>query len=148
MRFIYRGVYYDQQVSSSLELTEGKAGGHYRGAVWRCRTLASQPIARIPRSTPSKLTYRGTAYSPNTPIDDNGADSAAGVTPPTLLHERCPKMLPSLLPQVERLHHSNICRNIEHRLAVAKAQGNDALVSLLEREFETTLCKSGYQVHR
>jgi hypothetical protein len=140
MRFIYRGVYYDQ-VPSSLEVTEGKAGGHYRGAVWRCRTLAETPMSRTTPSTPSKLTYRGIVYSPSAPT---AADSPAVVTQHTLLHRTCPKVVPSLLPQVQRLHRSNICRNIERRLEVAKAQGNDDLVALLEREFETTACPSGH----
>jgi hypothetical protein len=35
---------------------------------------------------------------------------------------------------LKRLHRSNLQHNTEHRLAIAKAQGNAVLVALLERE--------------
>jgi hypothetical protein len=38
------------------------------------------------------------------------------------------------ISDLKRLHRSNLQHNTEHRLAIAKAEGNAFLVSLLERE--------------
>jgi hypothetical protein len=38
------------------------------------------------------------------------------------------------ISDLKRLHRSNLQHNTEHRLVIAKAQGNAILVALLERE--------------
>jgi hypothetical protein len=43
------------------------------------------------------------------------------------------------LSDLKRLHRSNLQHNTEHRLAIAKAQGNAILVALLERELASGL---------
>jgi hypothetical protein len=43
------------------------------------------------------------------------------------------------ISDLKRLHRSNLQHNTEHRLAIAKAQGNPVLVALLERELAAGL---------
>jgi hypothetical protein len=43
------------------------------------------------------------------------------------------------ISDLKRLHRSNLQHNTEHRLAIAKAQGNTVLVALLERELTSGL---------
>ena len=49
-----------------------------------------------------------------------------------------------LIEQTKQLHLENICRNLERRLAVAKAKGDEELISLLHLESQQlTLCVQG-----
>lgn len=49
-----------------------------------------------------------------------------------------------VIEQTAQLHIENICRNLERRLAVAKAKGDDQLISLLQQESQQlALCVQG-----
>lgn len=39
-----------------------------------------------------------------------------------------------LLKQAAAIHRANLQKNLQHRLEVARSQGNDSLVRLLEQE--------------
>lgn len=123
MRFIYRGIKYDQQ-PDSVKMLAGEISGKYRGQAW------SRNVA-VEERTPQPmyhLKYRGVSYT-------IGEIETARTQP---IEAAVPSgaVLSSLMPQVSRLHRANLKHNIEHRLEVAKAQGNATLVSLLEREFD------------
>jgi Domain of unknown function (DUF4278) len=128
MKLSYRGVTYEY-VPPSLEVTEGEVRGSYRGAPWRCHTVSSTgrsaPVASFNSASSQNVpSHFSRALQVDHRRDQSGADP-----------------LPSLLPQVHRLHLANLERNIEHRLLVAKRQGDRALVSQLEEEFEQVLCR-------
>jgi hypothetical protein len=125
MRFIYRGVRYEA-TPATLAVREGSVTGKYRGADWRSHEL----VADLPDQPMHHLKYRGVPYS----TGETGV-----VVPPTAIGGRS-RILPGMArTQVDRLHKANIERNIEHRLEVAKAHHDNALIALLEREL--TLCR-------
>lgn len=145
MRLVYRGASYDYN-SPSLEVRETDVLRRNQGAYQRCKTLqeASYPltyrgvryttaqVAEALSSTPAlrgpqKLVYRGQQYTkyPNGAIAKVAADKAA---------VRVPNTTAELFKEVSRVHQDNLRRNLQHRLQIAKQQGNQALVNLLEAE--------------
>jgi hypothetical protein len=124
MRFIYRGVKYDRQPAASA-VREAGVGGKYRGQVWQRHALI-EPAAPQPMH---HLKYRGVPYT-------IGEIATAQTRQPIEVKITSATVLSSLIPEVSRLHRTNLQRNIEHRLEVAKAQGNAVLVAMLEREFD------------
>jgi hypothetical protein len=120
MKLSYRGVNYDE-APSTLEVTEGEIGGMYRGQKWRYhypRHVATPlPI--------HNLKYRGVPY---------GSDQLIATTPAKtgiIRNER-----EQILDEWTNLHLQNIRRSLEHRLQVAKANGDQNLIRLLEAEFK------------
>ncbi|MDY7014721.1 MAG: DUF4278 domain-containing protein [Cyanobacteriota bacterium] len=57
MKLCYRGVSYDYN-PPTVETTQGKVGGQYRGADWRFRNLKKPPVLQPTKN----LVYRGVAY--------------------------------------------------------------------------------------
>ena len=41
---------------------------------------------------------------------------------------------PNRSAELAKVHHANVLKNLEHRMQVARAQGNQNLVHLLEQE--------------
>ena len=124
MRFIYRGVRYNHE-PSAMAVREAGVGGKYRGQLWQRHVLAEQPAPQPIRH----LKYRGVPYTTGeiaAPMAAVEAELSDGV-------------LSNLMPQISHLHRANIQHNIEHRLEVAKAQGNSLLVAMLEREFDEVM---------
>jgi hypothetical protein len=138
MRFIYRGVRYEA-TPATLATQESEIGGKYRGAAWRTHTLIETPAPQPIRH----LKYRGVPYTiGDVAIDRVDVASATVPQAANLAGASTSRILPSMVrAQVDRLHRANIQHNIEHRLEVAKAQHNNVLVALLEREFEEALCR-------
>jgi hypothetical protein len=144
MRLIYRGANYEYN-SPALETRETDLLRRHQGAYQRCKTLqeASYPltyrgvryttdqVAEALLSTPTlrtpqRLVYRGQQYikHPNGAIETVVAEKAT----------RVPDTTAELFREVNRVHQENLRRNLQHRLLMAKQQGNQALVSLLEAE--------------
>ncbi|MFB2938737.1 DUF4278 domain-containing protein [Aerosakkonemataceae cyanobacterium BLCC-F154] len=131
MEFSYRGVKYEKDLPT-LDMTEGEIGGMYRGQAWNYRYPRHIPV---PNSTP-QLKYRGVNYCANprataeacyaAPAADR-IDAKVGSDSP-----KCPEFE----QQVEETHYRNICRRLEHRLEVAKQNGDRQLVKMLEAERE------------
>jgi hypothetical protein len=127
MQLSYRGIPY-QKTSLILEMTEGEIGGKYRG-----REFTYKYPKHIPQIKPQlDLQYFGVAYSKiATPIEK-----------PELVvnhatHNICPV---SIRKQIKindnftQIHLENIKSNLERRIQVAKAKGDESLVNLLEQE--------------
>lgn len=126
MKLSYRGVKYEN-TSPVLEVTEGEIGGTYRGQSWR-----SHYVRHIPEPAPvHDLRYRGVAYRTN---------QSAVAVPTSAAATRC--TLPGyhkrerekVLDEVSRTHLTNIRKNLERRIQVAKAKGDEKLMRLLEQE--------------
>lgn len=144
MRLIYRGASYDYN-SPSLETRETDLLRRHQGTYQRCKTLqetsypltyrgvryTTDQVAEALSSTPTlrspqKLVYRGQQYlkHPSGAIETVVAEKAV----------RVPNTTAGLLKEVGRVHQDNLRRNLQHRLQIAKQQGNQTLVNLLEAE--------------
>ena len=126
MKLSYRGVNYES-ATSILEVTEGDIGGTYRGQTWR-----SHYVRHIPEPPPvHDLKYRGVAYR---------TGKSAVAVPTNVAGSRC--TLPAVhkrerekeLDHVRNIHLANIRRSLERRMQVAKANGDERLVHLLQQE--------------
>ncbi|MBW4481847.1 MAG: DUF4278 domain-containing protein [Tildeniella torsiva UHER 1998/13D] len=133
MKLCYRGVDYDYN-PPSLEVRDSELTGTYRG-----RSINFSYVSHMPVPQPvANYTYRGVGYSTNS----QGQVVSSATTP-----ERQPvfqagrvavgKGLNSrrhLLREAAEAHRINIQQSIQHRIEVARAQGNDNLLRQLEDE--------------
>lgn len=135
MNFTYRGVNYKPN-PPALELTEGKIGGKYQGANWKDHYPRHIPVPQ----PQVDLKYRGVAYCTGDPIDveairlqrrhTSAAASATKSATPTVSSRQ------KVMDELSDTHLANIRQNLEHRLQVAKAKGDQNLIRLLEAEAE------------
>ncbi|MEX0269584.1 DUF4278 domain-containing protein [Leptolyngbyaceae cyanobacterium UHCC 1019] len=144
MKLTYRGASYEYN-PASLEVSEVDALRQYQNSYQRCHTLAesnyplvyrgasyttaqvAQALASVPISgTPQRLTYRGVQYNKN----GNGIVEFARPAKASL----APKTITPAFVEATAVHHENLRRNVQHRLEIAKIQGNQNLVSQLEAE--------------
>lgn len=135
MKLSYRGVQYDTELPT-FEMMEGDIVGKYRGQAIRHR----YPYPRhIPVPQPSlALQYRGIAYRTNRTADLEEILNATPAQPETLA--ATPSLwcsaTQSKLRQVSEIHRTNIYRNLERRMQVARELGDLHLVRLLELELQ------------
>lgn len=133
MKLCYRGVDYDYN-PPSLEVRESELTGCYRG-----HSLNFSYVSHVPVPQPvADYTYRGVGYS---------TDSQGRIGPATAAAQRQPvfqagrvaasrglKARRDLLREAADAHRINIQQSIQHRIEVARAQGNDQLLGQLEDE--------------
>jgi hypothetical protein len=130
MKLSYLGVNY-KEAPSILEVTEGQINSMYRG---RNRQLGH--VRHIPDPLPmTDRQHRGVAYRIAQPAITDHTAAAKPVT------EGKTRTLPArskreALDELMNSHWRNIQRSLEHRLKVAKANGDLKLVRLLEAESE------------
>ncbi|MFQ4138917.1 DUF4278 domain-containing protein [Nodosilinea sp. PGN35] len=133
MKLCYRGVDYDYN-PPSLEVRESEITGRYRG-----RPTKFSYVSHLPVTQPiGNYTYRGVAYSTNC----HGQVQSSAATPqrqPVFQPERVAvdtglKARRHLLREAAEAHRINIQQSIQHRIEVARAQGNDRLLTQLEEE--------------
>jgi Domain of unknown function (DUF4278) len=130
MKLSYRGVNYEKE-QPTLEMNEGEIGGKYRGRDWHYRYPR-----HIPQLEPKYYRqYRGVAYS-TIPIPAEG-EIIAPQWNETGVYCSVPVQKPEAVvtSELSKTHLDNIRRNLERRLLVAKANGNESLIELLEKEF-------------
>lgn len=144
MKLVYRGASYEYN-PASLEVREVDILRHYQSAHQRCHTLSesnypliyrgaryttaqvAQSLASVTVSgTPQLLTYRGVQYIRNA----NGIVEFARPAKASL----APKSITPAFVEATAVHHENLRRNMQHRLEIAKGEGNQNLVSQLEAE--------------
>lgn len=134
MKLCYRGIDYENK-AAILEVVKGEVGGKYRGQDW----YDSYP-RHIPHLKPKIYRqYRGIAYS-TCPIAKNDTSYNFYQNNDTdfnkqLLDNRRNQIVQHSTKTTDDIHIDNIRRNLERRIAVAKAKGDDYLISLLEKEF-------------
>ncbi len=124
MKLCYRGAGYDH-TPPVLEVTESELLGQYRG-----RPCHFTYVRHIPCPQPvAMMKFRGHAYrtTPSGGIEPLPPISAP--TPSPLSQARR-----HLLEEATRVHQENIRRSLARRLEVAQAQGNQQLLTQLERE--------------
>lgn len=128
MKLSDRGVHYEYN-HPTLEVTEGEILGQHRGTGWRCQTLQEVPV--VASTVPLK--YGGVAYTPSSPAPVHPTDVAPAKAARSLQSVVIPETAP-ILAEITRIHRTNLERNLERRLRIAKAQGNQVLIRLLEAE--------------
>lgn len=144
MKLSYRGVSYERS-QPSLEMRESDILAQHRRAQHRCQTLQAQDC---------QMSYRGVQYT-----TDQMATAFAGASGPVtrqplryrgvkyvrlpdgavqLVDNGTPVSIPATAKiseqDVARVHHANLQRNLERRLAAARSHGDQTLISLLEAE--------------
>lgn len=133
MRLTYRGINYEPEIMP-LEMSEGELAGKYRGQPWHYRYPR-----HIPELQPKLwLQYRGVPYSkrpvvkssylPEIPIP---AVTSNGELPTPRYFAPQDEAT-----EIEQAHLESIRQNLQHRLSVARKNGNEQLVSILEQEYQ------------
>lgn len=124
MKFSYRGISYEKD-QLPVMMQEGEIDGKYRGQ--NCK----YPYPRhIPQSQlPVNRQYRGIHYGINASPSESPASPTGKFCP--LSAKTAHKVTVS---QTSEAHLENIRRNLERRLQVAQARGDENLVQLLHRE--------------
>ncbi|MGB3240543.1 MAG: DUF4278 domain-containing protein [Geitlerinemataceae cyanobacterium] len=120
MKLTYRGVSYEDNPYHP-EMTKSLVLGKYRGQAWNIRYPRHMNIAQ----PVMELKYRGVSYR----TTSTGDIQPVNTSTPALGHIAQPQ-----LSEVAKIHHSYLLQRLQHRIAVAKAQGNANLVYLLEEE--------------
>jgi hypothetical protein len=132
MKLCYRGVDYDY-TPPSLEVRESEITGRYRGRPTHFKYVSHLPIPQPVAS----YTYRGVGYSTNA----QGQVQPAAVAPQRQPIFQAGRVVAGglqarrhLLKEAADAHRVNIQRSIQHRIEVARSQGNDQLLRQLEDE--------------
>lgn len=140
MKLTYRGVSYDYN-PPMLEVTESEVACQYRNQPARYTYVRHVPIPQAAE----KLTYRGTAYQTSRKGEVLSAAGEVLSSPSiaaklTILRDKlmgtsaAAQARRQLLKESSKLHRDSMTRSLEHRLEVAKEQGNQQLVAQLESE--------------
>ena len=146
MKLTYRGIEYDYN-PPMLEVTESKIDCRYRGQVARYTYVRHVPIPQ----PAERLTYRGVAYQTTRhgQIQQLTGEQLTEQTTRqgtlTGLRRKLTGMSPAaqarreLLQEASQHHKENIARSLQHRIEVAKAQGDDRLLQQLESEMRQSV---------
>jgi hypothetical protein len=79
-----------------------------------------------------ELSYRGVDYSTHQPVSTSASFLTRDPVTVTELLGAKTRLVRAI--ELDRVHHIHLQRNLEHRLEVARSQGNQHLVKLLEAE--------------
>lgn len=141
MKLSYRGLNYNDD-PPTIDMME-EAGGLYRGCQWQIRYPRHVPIAQPSHS----LKYRGVPYLSHTKTESPVADSTAANPPSAVTsikktggvsNRKLEKAM--MMQEVEKIHRANICRNLERRMNIAQAKGDQKLMNLLQQECQDLAC--------
>lgn len=133
MKLTYRGIQYEPE-TNPLETTEGEIGGKYRGQSWRYHYPR-----HIPQLQPKLgLQYRGVHYSKRPVVQSHHLStmSIPAITPEAKLPTPPYFATQTSETEAEQAHIESMRRNLERRLSVARENGNNQLVSMLEKEYQ------------
>lgn len=132
MNFTYRGSSYEKE-PSILEMKEAEIGGKYRGKNWQYRYPRHIP----PLKPKLMLQYRGVSYStrPSVAVDHYEQRVSRDKVPQKICSVPLRKPVKISLNQTTKTHLDNMRRNLERRLQIAEARGDQNLVSLLQKEY-------------
>jgi hypothetical protein len=133
MKLCYRGVDYDYN-PPSLEVRDSELTGCYRG-----RPTHFKYVSHVPVPQPvANYTYRGVGYS-TTALGQVQPPTGVVLREPVFQAQRAAagsglKARRHLLREAAEAHRSNIQQSVQHRIEVARSQGNDQLLRQLEDE--------------
>lgn len=138
MKLSYRGVHYEAPLTA-VEGVERGITGNYRG-----QTVHFTYPRHIPVQPILDLKYRGTAYRTTASggVEAGIADAIQVASPNGLETRPALATIPAAMSrhakmdEVNRVHRDNIYRQLQHRIDVARARGDQSLIQLLEREMQ------------
>lgn len=129
MDLCYRGVHYQRQ-PLSLEVSESEMTGTFRGQEYHLRYPRHIPTLKAK----PPLQYRGVAYQYCPMIQTESTLQAQLAA----IAKSCQPSYAESTANEARItaqtHLYNMRRNLEYRLQVARARGDEQLISLLEKE--------------
>lgn len=141
MKLSYRGVRYDS-VSTPIDMVESEGTGHYRGNNFHFTYPRHIPVPQ----PVVELKYRGVAYQTNasgkaefiSPAIRAAKAAVRDVFRPSGIDQArsAIRTRQAILSEVANIHRQNIERSLQHRIEVARARGDQNLVSVLEREMQ------------
>ncbi|MGB3496560.1 MAG: DUF4278 domain-containing protein [Elainellaceae cyanobacterium] len=135
MRLTYRGLPYSYE-PLTVDEAETQLRGRYRGHSYALMYPRHIPVPQAALD----LQYRGIAYRTKTtgevesrgPVSAMAPATASGRSNPSRKGRSAGRL--TLMQEIGRVHRENLQRLLQHRLEVAKAQGNSSLVAQLETE--------------
>ncbi|OLP15532.1 hypothetical protein BST81_25610 [Leptolyngbya sp. 'hensonii'] len=135
MKLIYRGTVYEYDLSEPKAVNpdlfpQAPYTLTYRGVNIQIDPKA--PSHQPPAPAECDLIYRGVSYH----VSRNTQGAVTTTVKPASKAAAKPVSVPSTLPKqyVSKIHQANLLNNLQHRLEIAREQGNQALVVLLEAE--------------
>jgi len=135
MKLTYRGVDYDHN-PPMLEVSESDILCSYRG-----RSHHYSYVRHVPFPQPqAELVYRGAAYQTNRHGQRQTVEQAPFKSVFSAFQRKLAELTPlmderrQLLRESARSHSESIQRSLEHRIAIAREQGNVNLLQQLEDE--------------
>lgn len=145
MKLTYRGAEYDYN-PLMLEVTESEITCRYRAQSSPYTYVRHVPIPQMAE----KLTYRGVAYQTSRKGEVLRADGTRPTSPSIAARLRVlrDKLMGTsaasqarrqLLQESSALHQESMTRSLQHRLEVARAQGNQQLIQQLESEMHQVI---------
>jgi len=153
MKLAYRGLEYDYN-PPMLEVTNSEIALKYRGHALQHTYVRHVPIPQISE----RLTYRGVTYQTtrqggiqqldSTTAHANGASVPQGGVSLASLRDKLSGMSDAakarrqLLQVASEQHNASIARSLQHRINVAKSQGNAPLIEQLETEMRQNVQES------
>lgn len=136
MRLKYRGQSYEYEpVDATVE--ESEMSGSYRWQSFQFSYPRHIPVPQVPHN----CTYRGVDYQ----TDEVGEQSPVSfrrypVAPVSSDARTSLKTRRAMMREVEQMHLENIQKRLQHRIEVAQARGDQALVAALEHEMSQMVC--------
>jgi hypothetical protein len=136
MKLSYRGLNYNDD-PPTIDMME-EAGGLYRGCQWQIRYPRHVPIAQPSHA----LKYRGVPYLSHSKAESTPANAPSAVTnikkTRGVSNRKLEKAM--MMQEVEKIHRANLCRNLERRMNIAQAKGDQKLMNLLQQECQDLAC--------
>jgi hypothetical protein len=135
MQLSYRGSYYNLDLPSA-DMVDSGARGIYRG-----QTYSITYPRHIPAQPARELKYRGAAYrTTETGANDIILRRPVAAIPAAKLASASTYLWGQTCkvqtPELEKMHRLSIQQRLQHRIEVARAKGDQALLHLLESEMQ------------
>ncbi|MDJ0694424.1 MAG: DUF4278 domain-containing protein [Mastigocoleus sp. MO_167.B18] len=130
MKLTYRGVAYEY-TPIPVKMTPGEVGGKYRGVPWRHYQAESIPTMH---QNFARLKYRGVAYCIGEPQNIQEREDAVTLQERYAASAHKVNNVFKSRDELTKTHLSNIRKNLERRLQLAKQRGDTNLIDLLEEE--------------
>ncbi|MEM7712780.1 MAG: DUF4278 domain-containing protein [Cyanobacteria bacterium P01_A01_bin.68] len=147
MKLTYRGIKYEQ-APTAVEVTETEVSGEildgvgfrpikllnpkgkYRGVEWKRHQFPHLPI----HHHAAELKYRGASYYCGTPEEVEELKQRKKLN---FILKKSSNLFPRKQPinnKLAEIHSMNLCRDLQRRLQLAKLQGDEKLIRMLEDE--------------
>lgn len=129
MKLTYRGIKYEHAPEAVEVITHGVCG-KYRGAEWKCHFPKYTP----PTQGVAELKYRGASYYSGNPQEVEELKQRKKLNLIFAENNQIFLSKPRKNNELAKTHLANLHRNLQRRLEVAKQNGDENLIRILEEE--------------